>query len=688
VDVELVDADGLQRLELRLDLFGVADDAEAIADLVRDELTVLRAYTRVVVVVVELARLHVVGERLRHRAAVGAVPLDEIHDVVRDHRREPAHLVARVGEIVGDVTRRADDALELRRVATRLLGRAPRRVHDPRDDLRVGELDDDAVSDAAGDAERLRPIAGHPHRDLGQLLAHPLELELLVVPLHLAAVHEVLDHRERALEFRHLHRLAADVAHGGVAAPDAHAHSAVGEVVQRRVRAREHRRVARRRVRDEVAELDLRGLTRCDCERRDRLLPENVRVVRPRVLESVLLGELDQLEPARPRRVGKDGDAEADHAVATYRGVASEASAARIPMTTKPMRPSPGSENVRPTSGVPTTITNDASALTKPTAAPGASGRAAAAPVNAIANGIPAASPTIADAATRPASGSGAASATAAAPPATRLPATQRAAVGRLRIEPPTIRVKKPRRSVSEPTADAAPFDWPWCSRSVTTQFPTTTLNPSESAWIAPKWYRRGSRNRSPRILSPAWRAVRMARGEAASTTNDSAATTTAVSYGARNPPIVGTTAIAIPGASTEALPYTPCWNGDPPRARMQSLPETKAMPVPRPTTARPAKASGTVGSTSEIAFPAAMRTSPRSAARCAPNRSAIRPPGICIAMCTTNCTVTKSPTVASRTSYACESRVATAPSEATFQPTAAPTPKPPIAERRSTARA
>src|SRR5256885_17319 len=280
VDVELVDADVLQRLELRLDLLGVADDAEAIADLVRDELAVLRADARVVVVVVELARLHVVGERLRHRAAVRAVPLDEIHDVIRDHRREPAHLVARVGEIVRDVTRRADDALELRRVATRLLGRAPRRVHDPRDDLRVGELDDDAVSDASGDAERLRPVAGHPHRDLGQLLA-----------------------------------------------------------------------------------------------------------------------QLDEREPPRPRRVGKDGDAEAHHAVATYRGVASEASAARIPMTTKPMRPSPGSENVSPTSGVPTTITNDASALTKPTAAPGASGRAAAAPPNALANGSPAPGPTTADAA-------------------------------------------------------------------------------------------------------------------------------------------------------------------------------------------------------------------------------------------------------------------------------------------------
>ncbi len=130
-------------------------------------------------------------------AAVGAVALDQVHDVVRDHRREPAHLVARVGEVVGDVRRRADDALELRRVASRLLSSAPGGVHDPRDDLGVGELDDHAVADAPRDRERLRAVARDPDGDLRQLLAHPLELEILVVPVDLAAVHELAHHRER-----------------------------------------------------------------------------------------------------------------------------------------------------------------------------------------------------------------------------------------------------------------------------------------------------------------------------------------------------------------------------------------------------------------------------------------------------------------------------------------------------------
>ena len=53
-------------------------------------------------------------------------------------------------------------------------------------------------------------------------------------------------------------------------------------------------------------------------EHRARLLPKDVRVVRPRVPEAVALGELDQLEPARERRIRQDGDAEV-HAAPSLR---------------------------------------------------------------------------------------------------------------------------------------------------------------------------------------------------------------------------------------------------------------------------------------------------------------------------------------------------------------------------------
>ena len=224
----------------------------------------------------------------------------------------------------------------------------------------------------------------------------------------------------------------------------------------------------------------------------------------------------------------------------------------------KPMRPSPGSENVSPTSGVPATITSDAHALMKPTAAPGASGRACAAPVNAIAKGTPAASPTIAATTTSVQNGSGSASTTAPRPPSTRLAATQREASIRRSSGPPAARVKKPSSSVSEPAIDAELFEWPCCSSSVTTQLPTITLKPNDIAWIAAKRYRRRSRRTPASSRSAACRAMRAAGGASVSSTAHTATTPIALRYGARKPvesASTGTAASASPGPSTEPPP-------------------------------------------------------------------------------------------------------------------------------------
>src|SRR5579884_3068071 len=100
-------------------------------------------------------------------------------------------------------------------------------------------MSSETFADAPGDAERLRPVARDVDGDL-RLGARPLELELPVVPLHGATVHEVLDHPTRALELRHLHRLQADHAPGGVAAADAHHHPSLREDMHGRIRAGEH----------------------------------------------------------------------------------------------------------------------------------------------------------------------------------------------------------------------------------------------------------------------------------------------------------------------------------------------------------------------------------------------------------------------------------------------------------------
>src|SRR5262249_38584402 len=112
-------------------------------------------------------------------------------------------------------------------------------------------------------------------------------------------------------ELGDLHRLEPDDAPRRVAAADAHRHASVRDVVHGRVPARGDRRVADARVRDEVPELDLLRLRSRERERRVRVLPEDVRVVGPRILETLALGELHQLDHPRVRRVGKDGDAEA-----------------------------------------------------------------------------------------------------------------------------------------------------------------------------------------------------------------------------------------------------------------------------------------------------------------------------------------------------------------------------------------
>src|SRR5581483_4556581 len=74
VDVELADADGLELAQLPRAVAGRPDHAEAVADLVGDELAVLRADAGVVLVVVELARLDEVGQ-LRRDVGVPPVAL-------------------------------------------------------------------------------------------------------------------------------------------------------------------------------------------------------------------------------------------------------------------------------------------------------------------------------------------------------------------------------------------------------------------------------------------------------------------------------------------------------------------------------------------------------------------------------------------------------------------------------------
>ena len=245
---------------------------------------------------------------------------DDVGDVVADHGREPADLLARLRDVVGDLARRAHQAAQRGRVAPRLLGRAPRRGHRPLDDRRVGELDDHAVADAPRDAERARAVrrprtAGSPACPAPTGAGSPCPPSPPGRPFMKSLIIA-----QRCFELGDRRRLAAHHAHRAVAAADPHHHAAVGDVLQRRVGARGHGRLAGHRVGDAHADPHPLGLVGQQRDQRVRLLPQDRGVVGPAGVEAERLGLDDQLDQPLVGRVGQDGDAEVQHQRRPARG--------------------------------------------------------------------------------------------------------------------------------------------------------------------------------------------------------------------------------------------------------------------------------------------------------------------------------------------------------------------------------
>ncbi len=122
----------------------------------------------------------------------------------------------------------------------------------------------------------------------------------------------------------------------------------------------------------------------------------------------------------------------------------------------------------------------------------------------------------------------------------------------RWRIQPPSGRETTPRTSVREPIAPAASLERADSRSSrVTTQFAITTLSPNEAAKTTASRRSALSRARaSSGARSDAPRGTCAGRGAAASIAAAAAATTTAVTYGVRQPSVgssAGTTANATP---------------------------------------------------------------------------------------------------------------------------------------------
>src|SRR5829696_7270946 len=276
-----------------------AEDAETVDDVVGNEVVGAVVRPAVVAVVVAFACLDVVGEGVWHLAVLPVAGY-EVGDVVSDHPAEPAALLALVGLILADVGGGGHADLYFVRISAGFSGRVVDVLHGP--------LQDDAVGLAPREAERLRPVAGHPHVELA--VSDPRYFHLDAGEVDRASLGQLLYDTHGFFELPQRRRLASQDAHHGVAAPDA-ADGAVAEhVVEGGEGGGRHGRVAAYGVGDEGPDRD--PLRRREHLRVDhvRFLPEYVRIEGPGVREAQVLGLPGKFDDSARRWVRLERDAE------------------------------------------------------------------------------------------------------------------------------------------------------------------------------------------------------------------------------------------------------------------------------------------------------------------------------------------------------------------------------------------
>ena len=283
-----------------------AQDAEAVRHLVADEPRVRGTDLGVVVVVVPLPVADVAGQGLGQ--LVPRVLRHEVHHVIADEGGEPARPFAAVLQ-VAHVCRGGRLHLYLGWVAACGHRRLAHLAGEPSDEVGVGQLEDHAVGDAAGHRQRHRAVAGYPD---GQLPASgPRQLQLRSLVRHGATLDEVADHADGLLQGCHRGRRLAQHSAGRVATADAQIHPPAADLVQRRQGTRRHGRLPRGWVRHAGPEAEPLAGGRHQGQEDVYLLPQDVRIEHPRILEAGGLGLAREGERAFDRVVGLEGEPEA-----------------------------------------------------------------------------------------------------------------------------------------------------------------------------------------------------------------------------------------------------------------------------------------------------------------------------------------------------------------------------------------
>src|SRR5829696_1645241 len=299
VDGELVDAEPGQLGQPGDVLLDRPEDAEPVDDLVRHERRVDVPGPAVLVVVVALPAGDVVGQRLGDLPRV-AVPGDDVGDVVADHPAEPPALLALVVQVVPDVRRRRHADRDRVRVPPGRGRRLPDRLDGPGGDVRVGQLQDEAVADLPRQGQRLRPVRGDP--DLQPAARGPGQPQGAAVVLHRPPVAELAHHVHALAQRGQRGRPAVGDPYRRVAPADP-AHRPVAEhLVEGGEGGGGDRPVPGRRVGHHGADRHGPGGGQDLAVDHVRLLPQQVRVERPHGPEAAQLGLPGQLDHPGRRR--------------------------------------------------------------------------------------------------------------------------------------------------------------------------------------------------------------------------------------------------------------------------------------------------------------------------------------------------------------------------------------------------
>src|SRR5712671_6335711 len=229
IDVELRDADFPQRFQFLTVLFDGADKAKAVDDLIGHKISVVAADFAMVQVVVLTTIFH--KRNQRRGQLFRLVFRNEVHYVIGDERGEPAHAFAGKLQIGRGPDWRGGHHFDFCWVAAGFFGALADKAKGPFDQIRIGKLQDDAVTNAPGGAQCFWSITGHP--DWRNAAVGPRKTRAYTFKLDGFSRVERAERSHEFFEILERSGLFAEHAARAVSAANAELHAAARENIQR-----------------------------------------------------------------------------------------------------------------------------------------------------------------------------------------------------------------------------------------------------------------------------------------------------------------------------------------------------------------------------------------------------------------------------------------------------------------------